>query len=562
MHREYNNNIFGIKSFDWHGDEFTAEQISALSESLFNNFSDAFLNSAKPGYKTQQTRDFAEIIHIFEGQPTNQPYKLFQQRCEDQLIRAGRMLDESHQCKIRGIDGDKAVPGRFGGDVLSKDGKNGVSFYVAKDWAVDAVSNKISVYHIDANTGNRRELLMTEIAEDSLNKFDSDGLAHVASIEYDCCDAACLQLPVMTGEVTRAVFQSFEVANDETGLFSWIDAPELDVGENPFFNKTMMHMQRHIYDNFANQLDDELKELIIPDGTTFIPDDAFLNMHGLESVTVPDSVYKIGNHAFGWDYDLKSINFGEDSQLSNLGEGICINCEKLEFIELPENVTYVSKSMFQECRSLSDVYFRGTVTDIDESAFFNTNITNIDLSSVTNVHARAFAECDKLATIIMPKSHWYCDEYAFAGDKSLTSINLDDCVLEGRGVFESCEGLISVDMTNYRGIDIPPRTFDGCVNLREVKWQVLDDEERELYLPYIGAYAFDVHAPLDKTDPVPDFYKLSDYAFGDKFAREDFEKSEKLKKLFSGACDDFESRIVRFVDDKEDGRLADRELGE
>ena len=66
------------------------------------------------------------------------------------------------------------------------------------------------------------------------------------------------------------------------------------------------------------------KELIIPEGTTGIPQNKYYGNPTITSVVIPKSVTKIGDWAFFKCDNLKSIKFADG--VKNIGEGAFSSC--------------------------------------------------------------------------------------------------------------------------------------------------------------------------------------------------------------------------------------------
>ena len=68
---------------------------------------------------------------------------------------------------------------------------------------------------------------------------------------------------------------------------------------------------------------------------------AFLNCGNLKSVTIPDSVTTLGSRAFDGCTRLTSITFGENSQLTSIGDKAFSECGSLTSITIPVSVTQI-----------------------------------------------------------------------------------------------------------------------------------------------------------------------------------------------------------------------------
>ncbi len=80
------------------------------------------------------------------------------------------------------------------------------------------------------------------------------------------------------------------------------------------------------------------------------------------------------------------------------------NCEKLESVILPENLTSIPKSLFNGCQSLKQVLIPESVTYIGPSAFGACmSLASIRIpDGVTAIYSLTFAACPDLSSIYIP----------------------------------------------------------------------------------------------------------------------------------------------------------------
>ena len=141
-------------------------------------------------------------------------------------------------------------------------------------------------------------------------------------------------------------------------------------------------------------------EGIIPNGTTEIEDNAFSESYELKSVTIPESVTKIGNYAF-YESTLTSINIPES--VTEIGAGAFSKCKALTSINIPDSVTEIGDLAFRWCEALTSINIPNSVTEIGEGAFrWCEALTSINIpDSVTEIGRWAFDGCENLKEIIL-----------------------------------------------------------------------------------------------------------------------------------------------------------------
>ena len=124
----------------------------------------------------------------------------------------------------------------------------------------------------------------------------------------------------------------------------------------------------------------------------------------LTSIEIPNSVTSIGDCAFYECSSLTSITFGDNPQLTSIGDGVFYDCESLTSIEIPNSVTSIGYAAFYDCTSLTSLTFGDNpqLTSIGEEAFhYCSSLTSILIpNSVTSIGEEAFYNCSKLRNII------------------------------------------------------------------------------------------------------------------------------------------------------------------
>ena len=145
---------------------------------------------------------------------------------------------------------------------------------------------------------------------------------------------------------------------------------------------------------------------------------------------IPSSVTKIGWDAF------KGCNINELSHpCLTIKGGLVVEESKLLYcasqsssITIPEGVTEISDSAFDDCKSLASVVIPPSVTEIGTWAFDGcTSLSSVEIpSSVTEIGVRAFYGCKSLMSVTIPESVTKIDDGAFDDCKSLAKVTLGD----------------------------------------------------------------------------------------------------------------------------------------
>lgn len=115
--------------------------------------------------------------------------------------------------------------------------------------------------------------------------------------------------------------------------------------------------------------------------------------------------------------------------------------------------------------SLAGITLPNTVTTIANTAFQNcTGLSSVNLpSSVTTIGNNAFDGCNSLSSIELPASVQTIGEDAFASCTSLTSFTIPDGVTQLKGTFQNCSNLASISIPSSVNI-LQENVFNGVKN--------------------------------------------------------------------------------------------------
>ena len=146
---------------------------------------------------------------------------------------------------------------------------------------------------------------------------------------------------------------------------------------------------------------------------TSIGEEAFRQCSSIASITIPKSVTSIGQFAFGF-------------------------CSSLTSITIPENVTSIVRGTFQGCSSIVSI-----VVDNNNTMYDSRNDCNAIIETATNVLVTG------CKNTIIPNGITTIDRWAFASNKSLTSITIPNTVMTiADHAFHSCSSLPFISIPN------------------------------------------------------------------------------------------------------------------
>lgn len=143
---------------------------------------------------------------------------------------------------------------------------------------------------------------------------------------------------------------------------------------------------------------EEIKDLVIPESITEIPDFVFDGIVNIETVTIHDGVTRIGECAFQACKSLTSVTIGKN--LQEIGDGAFLHCYALTSINIPSSLTSIGVGAFEGCRFTSMTLPNG----------------------MTEICASTFNDCSYLASLVLGDSMTKIDLQAFGNCKDLTDI--------------------------------------------------------------------------------------------------------------------------------------------
>lgn len=222
----------------------------------------------------------------------------------------------------------------------------------------------------------------------------SEGLESIGtSAFYNCSSLLKVDIPKSVKSIGGSAFGNCTFLARIT-----VGDSIVSMGSNPFTN-TRWYNNRpdgEIYIGkvlLAYRAMPENTTLKVKDGTVCIADYALNNSNNLDSLYIPSSVVYVGN-------------------------GICVNCKSLQYVDLPDELKTISANSFYGCEKLSTVEWPG----------------NLDL-----IGGAAFSGCKSLNTLNLPNTVIAIGDNAFYGCESLKEVNLPQSLKEiGESAFSSC----------------------------------------------------------------------------------------------------------------------------
>ena len=196
-------------------------------------------------------------------------------------------------------------------------------------------------------------------------------------------------------------------------------------------NRSMQDKNTYEWANYANQI----TRVVVENGITNIPVEAFSGYSKLESVSIGNAVTVIGENAFA-------------------------NCSKLKNVTFPASVTEIGVGAFWNCTSLKDVSFAsGSKLEIlGGSAFQGSGLTKVTLpSSLQKIGNYAYMECASLTEAILPEGLVIIGENAFQDCSALKTLSLPSTLEQVMyDAFLRCFNIQRVELYTACGISSIP----------------------------------------------------------------------------------------------------------
>lgn len=315
---------------------------------------------------------------------------------------------------------------------------------------------------------------------------------HVTSLDQSTFNAPSLEEVILNDKITHISLQCFNrnlkrlhfgaavQSFDNRGIFNNLSGVLLDVNVtvhplNPkyksvdgvLYTKSDEVVEIAYFAKEKNNID-----LVIPAGVQSIGSDAFTDIRYIETITLPEGLTTLKNHAFTTTYGSSVRTLNIPSTLKTVGSGFVAKFKITEFIA-PANISISPVEMCNTCNEL----IKADLTDF----------------SGDNLYFETFAGCSKLKDVILSPRI-----------KTL-----------GRQVFLSCTSLRAV-VVPYNGVvPLENNTFNnsgvksgiGCVYVQDefvedykiaTNWVAIADQ----ITPLSKAYNFFIKAKTEYIQPI------------------------------------------------------------
>ena len=187
-------------------------------------------------------------------------------------------------------------------------------------------------------------------------------------------------------------------------------------------------------------------------------------IHG--DFVIPEGVTVIGESAFNNCTGLTSVTV--PGTVYKMNYGAFANCENLSKVELSRGLTSIGEWAFFGCMSMESIEIPDTVTSIEDHAFEDCYaLRSIVIPyGVTEIADNAFYCCSALESIVLPETVTVIGDSAFLNCKNLTSITLPAEIKRIRyNAFYNCEQLTVYVKSATAARLVRKSSFNGIIKV-------------------------------------------------------------------------------------------------
>jgi hypothetical protein len=201
-----------------------------------------------------------------------------------------------------------------------------------------------------------------------------------------------------------------------------------------------------------------VRHIVIDGGTNEIPANAFYHTEKLTTVTLGDSIKRIGNDAFCNCRTLKRIEIGNG--VTEIGRNAFWNCRRLIEVALGSSVEKIEIDSFYECHSLTNFTVHA------DNQHFSTNDGALLSKDGTVLYIYPSGKDNVVYRI--PDGVKVIKSYAFSWNALIVEVILNDGVEEiCEDAFDHCNGIKKITLgSGVRRIGMG--AFYKCEALREI----------------------------------------------------------------------------------------------
>ena len=159
-----------------------------------------------------------------------------------------------------------------------------------------------------------------------------------------------------------------------------------------------------------------VRTLYLPAGLVEIGDYALQNARFLGGITIPEGVTRIGISAFEDCRSMDSVVFA-GNKVQEIGDWAFYNCHSLRSLTLPEGVEEIGRAAFFDCTYLNELTLPSTMKKIADNGFAGCEKLGrmyVNALVPPTIEAKTFEDVNRATPVFVPKGTLECyqaDEY-------------------------------------------------------------------------------------------------------------------------------------------------------
>jgi hypothetical protein len=209
---------------------------------------------------------------------------------------------------------------------------------------IDGISyNLISKGNIAEVTGNSHRSGDVVIPETVTYNDVTYSVTTIRKNAFANCNLNSIEIPSSITKICQEAFYNGKATSVKIkDLAAWCN-----INFESYFKTNPLSTASHLFLN-----DEEIHDLVIPDGVKTITSHAFYYFSGLTSVKIPSSVTSIGTECFAYCLGIKAIEIGDNASqeaATVLGMRAFYKCDNLNSVVLGNNIVEIGSHAFDGC---------------------------------------------------------------------------------------------------------------------------------------------------------------------------------------------------------------------
>jgi len=216
-----------------------------------------------------------------------------------------------------------------------------------------------------------------------------------------------------------------------------------------------------------------LSTAVLSNSITAIENYTFFRAESLTGIVIPNSVTSIGSQAFYMAAQLATVTFEQGSRLTTIEDNAFFGNLYLSNIILPDTLISIGDHAFRNSVSLTNITFGNSLQHIGSNAFRGIPRLGINgglnlPQSLTHIGSQAFMGLQYITELIIPSNVRYLGNEAFRDVIRLESVVIEYGLTHiGSGAFMGASSLTSITIPNSI-ISIGRYAFRNLTSLEQI----------------------------------------------------------------------------------------------